>query len=94
MDSAVTQVALTIDELVLNGFELTAADRAELMSAVSAELRRLLARRLDEGRIGESLKPEGNFPRLESAAIALSAPSKPDQLGAQIARVILAGLQR
>lgn len=73
-------VNLHIEQLVLDGLPLPAAQGPALQAALQAELTRLLRERGLEGVAG------GAVPQLTAAPIQISAGSAPRLWGAQIAR--------
>ena len=83
------RVDMTIDQLVLNNFPLTASDRAILKRVVEEELTRLVA----QGVAAHTFEPSGTVRAVQTEPIHLSTRLDPASLGHQIAGAIYGGLQ-
>jgi len=77
-----------VEELVLCGFD--PGDRHSIGEAVERELTRLFT----EQGVGPSLGRSGEVARLDGGTFQVSPGSKPDILGARIARAVYRGLSR
>jgi len=82
-------VRVRVERLVLDGFDLSPADRARVGAAARAELARLIA----EGGVHPELAGGGARPRLRAPAV-VDAGAPPAELGAQIARAVYGGIGR
>lgn len=83
------RITLTIDRLVLDGFELGPGGATLLQAAVEAELGRLLA----AGDLPPGLLEGGAAPLLRAAPVRHSPDTTPEQLGAQIAQSVYGSLK-
>ena len=84
------RINLDIDQLALDGFELTATDRAVLKTAVRTELALLLA-----GDGSEQIWQQGRrIAHVEGDQLDLMAGSGPGDLGRRIARAVYGGLRQ
>jgi hypothetical protein len=82
-------VRVHIDRLVLDGFDLSAADAPRVQAAVELELSRLI---VDGG--GDALRAGGVVPSVQGAQFAPKPGATPSQLGADIARSVHGGIAR
>ena len=84
------RINLDIDQLALDGFELTATDRAVLKTAVRTELARLLA-----GSGSEQIWQYGrSVAHVEGDQLEVVPGSDPGDLGRRIARAVYGGLRQ
>ena len=84
------RINLAIDQLALDGFDLTATDRAVLKTAVRTELARLLA-----GDGSDQIWQRGrSVPLVEGDQLGLSTGSGPGDLGRRIAQAVYGGLRQ
>lgn len=82
-----TNIALQIDRLVLDGLELGPGQAGLLRAAVEAELSRLLT----AGGLAPELAAGAAMPSLQAGTIA-AAGSDPRALGGQIAKAVYSGI--
>jgi hypothetical protein len=82
--SAKRNIEIVIDELILEGFN--PADRYAIGEALSAELERLAG---SPNFTTENATRESS----EAGSISIKPNSRPDTIGAQVARAVFAGLQ-
>jgi len=80
-------VELRVEELVLHGF--APSDRYLIAEAIERELARLLA---EEG-VPPSLAREGEAAMLDAGEFHAARGSRPEAIGAQVARVIYGGFK-
>ena len=86
----VMRINLDINQLALDGFDLTATDRAVLRTAVRSELARLLA-----GDGSEQIWQRGRSVGLvEGDQLDLVPGSGPGDLGRRIAQAVYGGLRQ
>ncbi len=78
-------IELHIEELVLHGF--TPSDRHSIAEAVEAELTRLFA----EQGTPRSLSKGGEIERMDGGGFEMAHNSKPEVIGAQVARAVYGG---
>ena len=83
-------VALSIEQLVLDGIDLPHDRRPLLQAAVEGELARLLA---THG-LGPGLLAGGALPGVEGGAVQLAGDGDLVQLGQQIAQAVYEGIGR
>ena len=84
------RINLDIDQLALDGFDLTATDRTVLKTAVRAELARLLA-----GDGSEHIWQRGRaVAQVEGDQLELVPGSGPGDLGRRIAQAVYGGLRQ
>ena len=81
-------IELHIEELVLHGF--APGDRHRIGEAVERELTRLLTEHGTPPGLAEAREIE----RLDGGTIQLTAASKPEATGDQVARAVFGGLRR
>jgi len=79
-----------IDRLVLDGFDYSARDVAQLESALQREL----ARRLRAGGLSEELRAGGSMDALRPADVSLPDQPTSVQSGSAIARAIHRGIAK
>jgi hypothetical protein len=80
-------IALHIEELILHGF--APADRNGIAAAIERELARLFA----EQGMPPSLGQDDDMVQLEGGSFKLVPGSRPDAIGAQVARAIYRGMK-
>lgn len=78
-------IELKIDELVLHGFQY--GDRFAIGDAIKSELKRLIAER----GLPPSLIKRGDLSHLDAGGLNVSAGSRPEAIGANVARSIYGG---
>lgn len=81
-------VRLHIDRLVLDGIDVSAADRPRLQAAIEQELTRLIG----AGGISPELAGGVALPSVRAPQIALAPEAKPAQLGTAIAGAVYGGV--
>ena len=81
-------IELNIDELVLYGFSL--GDRYRIGEAVERELTRLLG---DRG-VPQSLERGGEVANMDGGAFEVATRSRPQVVGAQVAKAVYGGLRQ
>jgi hypothetical protein len=86
MDMKPENVELHIEELLLRGF--APGDRYRIGEAVERELTRLI----DEQGVPPSLARGSEIERLNGGAFKVASGSKPEAIGAQVARAVFGGL--
>lgn len=84
------KIEVHIERLILDGLSVTAAERAQVHAAITAEL----AGRLAGGGIAESLRGGGAVPQLRAPPVALGPHDRADAIGRQIAFSVHAGIGR
>jgi hypothetical protein len=87
MDMRQKNIELCIEELVLDGFEQV--DRSRVAEAVESELTRLFVER----GVTPSLASGGEIGRLNGGTFQAAANSRPETIGAGVARAIYGGLK-
>ena len=83
-------ISVTIEKLVLDGFDLTPTDRAVLTGAMREELGRLLA---TEG-LGEGWPDGSVIGHIDAGQIEYGPGRSPTETGRQIAGAVYGGLRR
>ncbi len=78
-------IELHIEELVLHGF--SCGDRYRIAEAVERELAHLFA----EQGVPNSLSDGGEIERLDGGAFKMKQGSRPETIGAQVARAVYGG---
>ncbi len=81
-------IKLHIEELVLDGFG--AGDRYRIADSVERELTRLFA----EQGVPQSLIQGGEIERLDGGAFETARGSRPEAIGAKVARAVYGGMKR
>lgn len=81
-------IELYIEELVLEGFEQV--DRGRIAEAVERELTHLFTER----GIPPSLAGGGEIDRLDGGTFQAASGSRPEVIGAQVARAVYGGLKK
>ena len=81
-------VRLHIDRLVLDGIDVSGADRPHLQAAIEQELARLIG----AGGISPELAGGVALPSVRAPQIALAQDAKPAQLGTSIAGAVFGGV--
>jgi len=84
------KVRVHIERLILEGLPIADHDGPRVQAAVETGLVGLLA---SEG-LPERLPAGGAVPRVQAAGVTLSAASRPDAIGRQIARSVYGGIGR
>jgi hypothetical protein len=82
------EIHLNIDQIVLNGFDLSPWEREELQAGLAAELHRLFSEQEQPG----ALLPAGSLDHLSANPIQLSSAENPREVGSRIAEAIHASL--
>jgi hypothetical protein len=82
------EIHLNIDQIVLNGFDLSPWEREELQASLAAELHRLFSEQEQPG----ALIPAGSLDHLSANPIQLSSAENPREVGSRIAEAIHASL--
>jgi hypothetical protein len=77
-----------IERLVLEGFSVPYAQRAQLQQALQAELARLFS----QGGVSPALLGGGALPAVQAASLDFNSDAQPAELGRQIARSVYSGL--
>ncbi|MFZ3168354.1 MAG: hypothetical protein WA130_12115 [Candidatus Methanoperedens sp.] len=81
-------IKLHIEELVLHGF--APGDRYRIAEAVEREIARLFS----EQGMPQSLNRGGEIERLDGGAFEAARGSKPEAIGAKVARTVYGGLSK
>lgn len=79
---------MNIGRVVLDGIDVSAADRPRLKAAIEAELTRIIAERGIAGELRQGIA----LPSLRTPQIAVAPATKPAQLGAAIAGAVGEGV--
>ncbi|HEX2832557.1 MAG TPA: hypothetical protein VHW00_06060 [Thermoanaerobaculia bacterium] len=79
-------VCLHIDRLVLDGIDLSSADRPRLQLAIEQELARLIGAR------GLAFRDAVALPSIRTPQITVAPDAKPSQLGTSIAGAVFGGV--
>jgi hypothetical protein len=82
------EIHLNIDQIVLNGFDLSPGERHDLQASLAAELHRLFS---EQGQLG-GLIPAGSRDHLRANPVQLSSAGNPGEVGSRIAEAIHASL--
>jgi hypothetical protein len=83
-------IDLHIDRLVLEGLDISPAQRLVLQAALEAELSRLMT----TGGLPPGLLSGGSIPSVSAPSIQIGRQNNPAQLGQQIARSVYGGLRQ
>lgn len=81
-------ITIHIERLILDGVDISHADRPALQAAIESELARLLA----DGAAADGFRAGGAVPVLRAPAIDLVRGSTPARMGEQIAGAVHGGL--
>lgn len=81
-------VRLHIDRIVLDGLDVTAADRVRLKASIESELTRLVAERGISPELARGIA----VPSVPAPQIAVQPNARPAQLGAAIAGAVIGGV--
>lgn len=84
------RINLHIDRLVVEGLDLTTADRRVLQAAIEKHL----ARQLAKGGIGKLAQAGGHFAALQAENIQVTQAAGPGELGRQVAGSIYGGIRK
>jgi hypothetical protein len=82
------RVVLDIERLVLEGISVTPNEAARIRAAAEVEIQRLFA----VGEVPARLRSSGATPSLAAPALTIASGAAPENIGAQIARCVHAGL--
>lgn len=82
------KITLRIERLILDGIELTPADRPAFQQALEAELARLLA----EGGVAPGLAGGMAVPAVRAGGFEMSGGGDPVRLGKQVASSVYGGI--
>jgi hypothetical protein len=77
-------IVVHIERLILDGVPVPQSQRAKLLTAIEAELARLLA----TGGLAVALLEDGAVVRMPEGVIQLTSDGDPNKLGRQIARAV------